>query len=170
MTYSEEQAQIHLRLPAHLVTGLDRLQKRSGFSTRTEMFKGFILLLLRQSELEDEQLLFKTADKFLDKKPGTPALSEQQIFSQLQDLIDSMLKPVIAAKGARAACKAALCDIQDAFFEKTGIWLSEDEIREGFYEYELMNKPALRNYLMSINKHKECDNNDNCNTFDGKDE
>ena len=170
MNELEEQTQIHVRLPAHLVSGLDRLQKRVGFSNRADMLKGFILLLLRQFEREEDSLLFQAADTFLDKKPGTPALSEQQISWQLQDIIGSMLMPVIAAKGARAACKAALCDIQDAFFEKTGIWLSEDEIREGFYEYELMNKPALRNYLMSINKHKECDNNDNCNTFDGKDE
>ena len=68
-----------------------------------------------------------------------------------------MMKPVIAMKGVKAAADAGWSDIQSIFHEENGIWLTEEEIREGFYQYDLLNKAQLRDYALSIIHHKEGD-------------
>ena len=158
MNQSENEVQIYIRMPARLVKKLDTYQTRMGFGSRAEMFRGFALLIIDEFSRQEDELLFKTAAEFKNGCEGKEKLTEHQISCRLQELIGSMAKPVIAVKGPDAACNAALYDIQDAFHEEHGIWLTEDEIRDGFHMYDLTNKPALRDYLMGLKHQKEGDN------------
>lgn len=155
MAHSEKYAQIYIRLPARLVEKLDRYQSRLGFESRADMFKGFALILLDKFAREEEELLFQTASELKQQMNGKQSFTEYQLDCILRGIIDSMAKPIIAMKNADAACDAVLDDIQDAFHEKTGIWLPEESVREGFRSYELMNKGTLRDYRMDVLHRKE---------------
>ena len=155
MAKAEKYVQIYVRLPARLIEKLDRYQKRLGFESRADMFKGFILILLDKFAREEDELLFQTASELKQQMNGKESFTEHQLDCILRGIIDSMAKPIIAMKNADGACDAALEDIQDAFHEKTGIWLPEEVVREGFHNYELMNKPALMDYRMGILRTRE---------------
>lgn len=155
MVNSEKYIQIYARIPARLVEKLDRYQSRLGFETRADMFTGFVLILLDKFAREEDELLFQTASELKQQMNGKQTFTEHQLDCILRGIIDSMAKPIVAMKNADAACDAVLDDIQDAFHEKTGIWLPEESVREGFRNYELMNKGTLRDYRMNVLHTKE---------------
>ena len=136
-----------------LIRDFDRWTARLGYASRAEIFTAFAYCLIDKAQEQKDSLVFTSA---LALKENVPFLSEHRIQKKLQDLIDSMMKPVIAVRGVKAAADAAWTDIQDAFHEENGIWLTEEEIREGFYQYDLLNKCKLREYALSLH-HKEGD-------------
>ncbi|HJJ38618.1 MAG TPA: hypothetical protein O0X42_00640 [Methanocorpusculum sp.] len=155
MANSEKDVQIYVRLPARLVEKLDRYQTRLGFDSRADMFKGFVLILLDKFAREEDELLFQTASELKQQVNGRESFTEHQLDCILRDIIDSMARPIVAMRKADGACDAVLDDVQDAFHEKTGIWLPEEIVREGFRDYELMNKGALTDYRMGVLHRKE---------------
>lgn len=161
MAKTENEVQCYFRLPESLVKKLDRKRKRLGYTTRADLFTAFVYLLLENIELQEEEerkkqnenLLFRTALQI----QGDNKLTETQISIRLRNLIDTVFKPAVAMKGVDAAYSAGVSDIREEFYRQNGLWLTNAEIREGFYLYSLVNRNALRNYQLSQVHHIEAD-------------
>lgn len=155
MVYIQKRVQCFFRLPKQLVEDFDKCIARMGYANRSEAFTAFAYSILELNSAEEEEPTFRSAACFRQGNEGRPALSERQIQQKLRETIDSLLKPVIACRGVTVACESGWSEVQGAFHEETGIWLTEDEIREGFYLYDLLNKPKLRDYALSVLHQKE---------------
>ncbi|MDO5847838.1 MAG: hypothetical protein Q4Q20_06075 [Methanocorpusculum sp.] len=77
---------------------------------------------------------------------NAPALSEKEIRAKLTAIIDTVLMPVVALRGAALAADTAWEEIRREFREQHGIWLTESEIRETIEQYELLNKAKLEEH------------------------
>ncbi len=80
---------------------------------------------------------------------NTPALSEEEIQGRLMAVIDAMLMPVVALRGAALAADTAWEEIRREFHEQNGIWLTESEIRDAIEQYELLNRAKLEEHRNS---------------------
>ena len=158
MSKNQYGVQCFFRLPQHLVGEFDKLCQTLGYTSRAEFFTAIVTIILDGEAEEKDSLAFKTAAEFISGSETGVHLSPAQISRRLRAIIDKMLKPVIAIRGVETACSTCLEEVREAFHEKYGIWLTEDEIREGFYQYDLLNKPKLRDYALSIKHQKEGDN------------
>ena len=135
----------YFRMDVELLDELDAVFPRLGYASRSELFSAFAYCIIDKAAGEKDDLTFTVA-KELTGLGERKMLTRNQIYRKLRSLIDEMVKPVIAMKGRKTACESALDEIRFEFHERFGIWLTDDDIREGFYQYELMNKPALRDY------------------------
>ena len=77
---------------------------------------------------------------------NAPALSEEKIRGRLMAVIDAMLMPVVALRGAALAADTAWEEIRREFHEQNGIWLTESEIRDAIEQYELLNRAKLEEH------------------------
>ena len=80
---------------------------------------------------------------------NSPALSEEEIRGRLMAVIDAMLMPVVALRGAALASDTAWEEIRREFHEQNGIWLTESEIRDAIEQYELLNRAKLEEHRNS---------------------
>ena len=135
----------YFKMELDLLEELDKIIPRLGYASRSELFTAFAYCIIDKAAGDKDDLTFTVA-KELTGSGGRKNLTRNQIYRKLRSLIDEMVKPVIAMKGRKTACESALDEIRFEFHERFGIWLTDDDIREGFYQYELMNKPALRDY------------------------
>lgn len=129
-----------------------------GYASRAELFTAVAYVIMDLSDEKADSTAFKTAAELRKGDGKHPPLSERQIRQKLREIIDSLFRPVIACKGVKLACEVGMEDVLSAFHEETGIWLTEDEVREGFYQYDLLNKNELRDYALSVKHHKEGEN------------
>ena len=158
MVHSKEKVQCFFRLPKDLVRDFDRKIARMGYASRAEIFTAVAYVFMNLSDEKADSLSFKIAAELRKGDGNHPPLSERQIRQKLREIIDSLFKPIVACKGVNLAFQVGADDVLSAFHEETGIWLTEDEIREGFYQYDLLNKNELRDYALSIKHQKEGDN------------
>ena len=157
MTKYRNQVQCYFRLPHNLVKEFNRICEKLGYASRGEFFTAIIYHILDKEAEEKDSLEFKTAAEIRSGLGNRENLSPAQILRRLRGIIDGMLKPVVAVQGVETAYNSCLDDVREAFHERYGIWLTNDEIREGFHQYELLNKPELRDYALGVSHHKEDD-------------
>ncbi|HJJ58276.1 MAG TPA: hypothetical protein O0Y08_06035 [Methanocorpusculum sp.] len=144
-------------MPRVYLKELDKVCKKLGYRSRTDFVTAMVYSILDKEAEEKDSLEFKTAAEIRSGLGNRENLTPMQLSRRLRGIINKMLKPVIAVQGVETAYNSCLDDVREAFHEKYGIWLTVDEIREGFYQYELLNKPELRDYALGVSHHKEDD-------------
>ena len=157
MAKSEKIVQCYFRIPWKHLKELDRIWEGLGYTSRSKFFTAIVYSVLDKDAEKKDSLEFKTAAEIRSGLGNRENLSPAQILRRLRGIINKMLKPVVAVQGVETAYNSCLDDVREAFHEKYGIWLTVDEIREGFYQYELLNKPELRDYALGVSHHKEDD-------------
>lgn len=157
MTKKTNRIQCYFRLPRVYLKELDKVCKKLGYRSRTDFVTAMVYRILDKEAEEKDSLEFKTAAEIRSGLGNRENLTPMQLSRRLRGIINKMLKPVIAVQGVETAYNSCLDDVREAFHEKYGIWLTVDEIREGFYQYELLNKPELRDYALGVSHHKEDD-------------
>ncbi|MCQ2377519.1 MAG: ribbon-helix-helix domain-containing protein [Methanocorpusculum sp.] len=144
-------------MPRVYLKELDKVCKKLGYRSRTDFVTAMVYRILDKEAEEKDSLEFKTAAEIRSGLGNRENLTPMQLSRRLRGIINKMLKPVIAVQGVETAYNSCLDDVREAFHEKYGIWLTVDEIREGFYQYDLLNKPELRDYALGVAHHKEDD-------------
>ena len=144
----ENNIQCYFRFPEHLIEEFDKCLLRLGYKTRAELFTAFARSLLEKETEKLEELVFTTAAELRGNQTNKLHLSETQIKRRLRDIIGKMLMPVIARNGFEIAYDVGRDDVRSEFFEKYGLFLTDAEIHDGFYQYELLNKSILRQYQL----------------------
>ena len=150
----------HFRLDSKTAKKLDSLIARMGYPSRSNFFTAAAYAALGE-ENEDADAnagvdanaemtcgsLPESVTAWLAK--NAPALSEEEIRGRLMTVIDAMLMPVVALRGAALAADTAWEEIRREFHEQNGIWLTESEIRETIEQYELLNRAKLEEHRNS---------------------
>ena len=160
MTKNENRVQFYVRCPVPNVEAFDKCLSRLGYKSRAEIVYAFIFSLLEQETENENELVSTIAKNLRGNQTNKLHLSETQIKQKLRDIIGTMLKPVIAVRGVETAYIVGCDDVRCEFYEKYGLLLTDDEIHEGFYQYDLLNKSALREYHLARAHPKEETNND----------
>ena len=140
--------QCFFRLPPNLVEAFDKYISRLGYKNRAEIFTAFVYAILEWGMEKENELVFTTAAELRGNQTNKLHLSETQIKRRLRDIIGKMLMPVIARNGFEIAYDVGHDDVRSEFFEKYGLFLTDAEIHDGFYQYELLNKSILRQYQL----------------------
>ena len=148
MAKKDYRAQFYAKYPIENVKAIDNCISRLGYKSRTEIITAFISCLLEWETEIEQDLVFTIAKDLRGNQTNKQHLSETQIKRNLRKIIGKMLMPVIAHKGFETAFSAGCDDVRSEFFEKYGLLLTDDEIHNGFYQYELLNKSILRQYQL----------------------
>lgn len=148
MTEKRKGTQCFFRFPEDKLKSFDRCISRLGYKSRAEIFTAFATYLLEEEIEKENELIFTAAKNLRGNQTNKQNLSELQIKRKLRELIGTMLKPVIAVRGVETAYTVGCEDIRSDFYEKYGLILTDDEIRDGFYQYDLLNKSTLRQYQL----------------------
>ena len=151
MTKKKNQTQIHFRMDTKDVKELDRTAKRNGYSSRSELLTALALAASRGTKLAEQiygKPIPESAKTLIDTH--TLQISEEKLQKTLTDTIEEMLFPVIALRGADIAGDTAWKDIRSAVREKTGVWLTESEIKEAIEHFEHLNRPRLTDHRNTV--------------------
>ena len=157
MTQKDNGVQCFFRLPGSLVTVFDNCRGRLGYTSRAELFTALAYGVMDKDAERADALMSQPALDMRDLIRSGGNLSSQQIFRRLCGVIGDLAMPVVAVRGVDTAYDAVRFDVRDAFFEKYGIRLTDDELREGFTQYELLNKKKLRDYAYSMQARQDED-------------
>ena len=160
MSKKEKGVQCFFRFPEELIEDFDSCILRLGYKCRAEIFTAFAINLLEREIENKEELTPKIAAKLRGNQTNKLHLSETQIKRKLREIIGQMLMPVIAHKGLDIAFDVGCSDVRESFFDKYGLLLTDNEIHEGFCQYDLLNKSMLREYNLKKATEKEETNND----------
>ena len=160
MSKKEKGVQCFFRFPEELVKDFDSCALRLGYKSRADIFTAFAINLLEREIENKEKLTPEIAAEMRGNQTNKLHLSETQIKRKLREIIGTMLMPVIAKRGLDVAFNAGCNDVRENFFDKYGLLLTDNEIREGFCQYELLNKSMLREYNLKRAAEKEDTNYD----------
>ena len=160
MSKNENRVQYYFRLPANVAKFFDTCIHRLGYKNRAEIFTAFAYAILELETEKKHEPVSTIAKNLRGNQTNKLHLSETQIKHKLRDIIGTLLKPVIAVRGVETAYIVGCDDVRCEFYEKYGLLLTDDEIHEGFYQYDLLNKSALREYHLARAHPKEETNND----------
>ena len=160
MAKNENRVQFYVRCPIPNVEAFDKCLLRLGYKSRAEIIHAFIYALLEMETERQNELVFTVAKNLRGNQTNKLHLSETQIKRKLREIIGQMLMPVIAHKGLDIAFDVGCSDVRESFFDKYGLLLTDNEIHEGFCQYDLLNKSMLREYNLKKATEKEETNND----------
>ena len=163
MPKNENRVQVYSRLPVDVANAFDKCINRLGYKNRGELITAFVYSLLELNTEKQNELVFTVAKNLRGNQTNKLHLSETQIKRKLREIIGTMLMPVIARRGLDVAFDAGCNDVRENFFDKYGLLLTDDEIHEGFCQYELLNRSMLREYNLKRAAEKEDTNYDQTN-------
>ena len=164
MVKTKNRIHYHFRLDSKTAKKLDSLIARMGYPSRSSFFTAAAYAALGEKNADADAdantntnananaemtcgSLPESVTAWLAK--NAPALSEEEIRTRLSAVIDAMLMPVVALRGAALAADTAWEEIRREFHEQNGIWLTESEIRDAIEQYELLNRAKLEEHRNS---------------------
>ena len=140
----------HFRLDERLHKKLTAAAVRSGYKSKSDFISALVLAAVSGPDAAEKETgieIPEGAKKWIAK--NTPALSEEEIRAKLAAMVDELLMPAVALRGAAVAFDAGWKTIRHEFHEQNGIWLTESEIRETIEQYELLNRAKLEEHRNS---------------------
>ncbi len=154
MSKNTKQRVIYFRLEDKLVQKLDRRIERIGYNSRSDFFAAVAYVTLYGDKTENQPLnggKMETVSNIPENvktwlRKTTPRISEDEILSGLHEIIEDMLLPVIAMKGVDIAYEHTWEDVRTAFHEKSGVWVTESDVREAYASFAAIHKAKLAQY------------------------
>ena len=140
----------HFRIKPELVKRLDAAVVRSGCRSKSDFISALVLAAVSGPDAAEKETSIEIpegAKKWIAQ--NTPVLSEEEIRAKLAAMVDELLMPAVALRGAAVAFDAGWKTIRNEFHEQNGIWLTESEIRETIEQYELLNRAKLEEHRNS---------------------
>ncbi len=151
---NEKQSQIYFRLESKLAQKLDRRIERAGYTSRSEFFTAVAYVVLYGMESKKGTQNARDSET-VSKLPETvitwihaalPRITEEEILAGLHEVIAEMLTPVIAMKGVDIAFDATWEDVRLAFHERSGVWVTESDVREAYDSFAVVKRGELERY------------------------
>ena len=146
MKKKEKGAVCYFRLKPNLIRKLEIAIGRRGYSSRSSYFTDIALVTI--GEEEKEKPLPKHIKEWIGK--NKPPLTEEEIKTHLEKLIQRILIPVLALRGAEIAHETAWKSIRSIFREENGMWLTESDIRVALEEFASHHHGELTDYRNKV--------------------
>ena len=150
MKKTKNKSLIYFRLEPKLIRKLNSVIARSGYKSKSDFISALVLSAVSGPDAAEKETgitIPENAKNWIAQ--NTPALSEEEIRKQLLGMIDTMLMPVVALRGAAIAAESGWKELRREFHEQNGIWLTESEIRDTIEQYELLSKAKLEEHRNS---------------------
>ncbi len=140
----------HFRLERKLHKKLNSVIIRSGHKSKSDFISALVLSAVSGPDAAEKETGITIPENAKDWiAENTPVLSEEEIRKRLLGMIDTMLMPVVALRGAAIAAESGWKELRREFHEQNGIWLTESEIRDTIEQYELLSKAKLEEHRNS---------------------
>ena len=140
----------HFRLEGKVNKKLNSAIARSGYKSKSDFISALVLAAVSGPDAAEKETgieIPEGAKKWIAQ--NTPVLSEEEIRAKLAAMVDELLMPAVALRGAAVAFDAGWKTIRHEFHEQNGIWLTESEIRDAIEQYELLNRAKLEEHRNS---------------------
>ena len=137
----------HFRLEGKVNKKLNSAIARSGYRSKSDFISALVLAAVSGPDAAEKETGITIPENAKDWiSQNTPALPEEEIRKRLLGMIDTMLMPVVALRGAAIAAESGWKELRLEFHEQNGIWLTESEIRDTIEQYELLSKAKLEEH------------------------
>ena len=150
MKKKRNKALLYFRLEPKLIRKLNSAIARSGYRSKSDFISALVLAAVSGPDAAEKETGITIPENAKDWiSQNTPALPEEEIRKRLLGMIDTMLMPVVALRGAAIAAESGWKELRREFHEQNGIWLTESEIRDTIEQYELLSKAKLEEHRNS---------------------